>query len=112
MILIGDKWIFMSRYGWDDEICESKLSSGSAEDLTPLLDRVGSATDVSPATGVVSPAIAVADVAALGIDGGQVFGLAAPPGVDAGCIMDSSTGDSAPVAPPAVTAQELAHSTY
>ena len=81
----------------------------SAEELAPLLDRIGGATDVSPAAGIVSPSVTIADVAALWVNSSQVVGLAAPPGINTGCVMNSSTGHSTPVAPPAVTAQELTH---
>jgi hypothetical protein len=84
-------------------------SSSSAQQLTPLLDRIRSTTDVPPAARVVPPSIASAQMAALRVDGGKIVRFATPPRVDTGSIVHSSTRNTTPVAPPAIAAHELAH---
>jgi len=51
-------------------------------------------------------------MAALRIDGSQIFRFAAPPRVNTGSIVYPSTRDATPVTPPAITAHELTHPDY
>lgn len=48
-------------------------------------------------------------MAAIGVDVGELDGLAQPVGADAVGLVYTSADDAAAVEPPAVAAQELAH---
>lgn len=88
------------------------MTSTRAHQLAPILDGLGCAADVSPAEAVSTPSIEGADVAAFGIDVGEFDRFAEPVGADAGGVMNTSTEDSAEVAPPTVETKKLAHISY
>ena len=94
----------------DDDLL-SGLSSRT-DHSAPLLHRFWRAAQVSPAEAVVPPSIEGADVAALGIDIGQLDGLAEPVGTDAVCVVIATTGHAQTVEPPAIAAQELTHKIF
>lgn len=83
--------------------------SSTADHLTPLFDTFRSTAYVSPAEEVTSIAIAGAEVAAVGVDVGEIDGFAQPVRADASGVVQASAGDSTAVEPPAPTAQELTH---
>ena len=85
--------------------------SSSANCAAPVLDALGRTADIAPAEAVVSPSVEGADMAALGIDVGEVDGLAEPVGADTVRVMVATAWHSEAVEPPAVEAEELAHDT-
>ena len=72
----------------DDDNLLSGLSS-RADHATPLLDRLWCAAHISPAEAVVPPAVKGADVAALGVDIGQLDRFAEPVGTDADSVVNA-----------------------
>jgi hypothetical protein len=91
---------------YDDDLLSS---SSRSHVLAPVLDALRGAADVSPAEAVVSPSIEGADMAALGIDVGQIDRFAEPVRADTVGVVITSAGNSKAVKPPAIEAQKLAH---
>lgn len=81
----------------------SSISSRGANS-TPLLDCIGCAEDISPEEAVITPTIECTDMAAIGIDIGEITRLADPVRAKAVCVMASSTRNSHAVKPPTTTA--------
>ena len=95
----------------DDDNLLSGLSS-RADHATPLVDRLWCAAHISPAEAVVPPAVKGADVAALGVDIGQLDRFAEPLGTDADSVVIATAGDAQAVEPPTIAAQELTHKMF
>jgi hypothetical protein len=87
----------------DDNNLLSSISSRGANS-TPLLDCIGCAEDVSPKEAVITPAVECADMAAIGIDIGEITRFADPVRAETVRVMASSAGNSHAVKPPAATA--------
>ncbi len=86
------------------------LSLSSPADVpAPLFDALWCTADVSPAAAVSSPSIEGAYMAAFGVDVLEVDGFEKPVRTNACSLMNTCTGNSAAVSPPALAAQELTH---
>ena len=68
-----------------------------------------STADMAPATGIVAPSVAIADVTAKRTHKFETQRFTDPARADTDGIVKTSTTDSAPVAPPAITTEELTH---